>query len=124
MHNPVNAVMACYDPHRSFGELRMWFSPSKVQYVESPLLILTFSFQDEYGQAIPNTYDVCALTELDECHDIRDRITFRPCTLDDGTVVPPPSSELIRLHAACVKIAHMSGAAEVLDRYDNDIGPF
>ena len=73
---------------------------------------------------IPDTYDVCALTLVDECRDMRDRITFRSCMFNDGTVIPPPSSELIRLHAACVKIAHMSGAIEMLDKYDRDTIPF
>ncbi|KAJ7470297.1 hypothetical protein FB451DRAFT_1037924, partial [Mycena latifolia] len=34
-----------------------------------------------------------------------------------------PSSVLLALHAACARIAHMSGAAEILERFDKDLDP-
>jgi len=34
---------------------------------------------------------------------------------------PVPSPKLLALHAACCKVAHMSGAAEYLDKYDRDL---
>ncbi|KAJ7491929.1 hypothetical protein FB451DRAFT_1022351, partial [Mycena latifolia] len=37
--------------------------------------------------------------------------------------IPPPSSVLLGLHAACTRIAHMSGAAAILDEFDRDIPP-
>jgi len=34
--------------------------------------------------------------------------------------VPPPSRELLALHAVCARVAHMSGAAEFLDKLELD----
>ena len=34
--------------------------------------------------------------------------------------VPPPSPQLLALHAVCARVAHMSGAAEFLDRLELD----
>ena len=41
--------------------------------------------------------------------------TFKVHTLSDGTVTEPPSPQLLTLHATCAKIAHMSGAAKILE---------
>lgn len=35
--------------------------------------------------------------------------------------LPLPDSRLLALHAVCVRVAHMSGAAEVLDDFDRDV---
>jgi hypothetical protein len=35
--------------------------------------------------------------------------------------LPVPSSELLALHAACAKVAHLSGAGEEIDMYDRDV---
>jgi hypothetical protein len=33
---------------------------------------------------------------------------------------PPPSPLLLALHATCARVAHLSGAAEVLEKLDQD----
>ena len=33
----------------------------------------------------------------------------------DGEEIPPPSPTLLAIQAACAQVAHMSGAAEILD---------
>ncbi len=42
-------------------------------------------------------------------------------TTSDPHRFPLPSPELLALHAACAKVANLSGAAEYLDRVDRDI---
>ncbi|KAJ7475697.1 hypothetical protein FB451DRAFT_956088, partial [Mycena latifolia] len=32
-----------------------------------------------------------------------------------------PDPRLLALHAVCARVAHMSGAAEVLDKFDRDM---
>ncbi|KAJ7755330.1 hypothetical protein DFH07DRAFT_821852 [Mycena maculata] len=39
----------------------------------------------------------------------------------DGTKYPLPDPRLLALHAVCARVAHMSGAAEVLDEFDRDV---
>ncbi|KAJ7271359.1 hypothetical protein B0H12DRAFT_1229014 [Mycena haematopus] len=56
--------------------------------------------RDAQDEIIPNTYDVLYLHRR---------------------TIPPPSSVLLGLHAACARIAHMSGAAAILDDFDRDI---
>jgi len=33
---------------------------------------------------------------------------------------PPPDSQLLALHAACARVAHMSGAAEFFNELERD----
>ena len=48
---------------------------------------------------------------------MRDFITF---STKDPEHLPTPASELLALHAACCKVAHLSGAAEHIDRVYRD----
>ena len=34
---------------------------------------------------------------------------------------PPPDHRLLALHAACARVAHMSGAAQFFDQVDRDV---
>jgi len=34
---------------------------------------------------------------------------------------PPPDPQLLALHAACARVAHMSGAAEFFDELERDV---
>ncbi|KAJ7254700.1 hypothetical protein B0H12DRAFT_1233352 [Mycena haematopus] len=107
LHNPINAFLAWAEPHATFDELRMFFVPAK----------------DPNGNTIPNTYDICVISNDDKCINMRKQITFREC-LHNNVPVPPPSAKLLELHTACVRIAHMSGAADLLESYDRPIPPF
>lgn len=35
--------------------------------------------------------------------------------------MPVPESSFLRFHAACAKIAHMSGIGELMDQWDSEI---
>ncbi|KAJ7867771.1 hypothetical protein B0H14DRAFT_333427 [Mycena olivaceomarginata] len=39
----------------------------------------------------------------------------------NGTTFPLPDPRLLALHAVCARVAHLSGAAEVLDKFDRDV---
>lgn len=47
--------------------------------------------------------------------NLKARVSLKHATMDDGTIVPPPSPQLLALHAACAQVAHMSAAAGHLD---------
>ena len=42
-------------------------------------------------------------------------------TTPNPATLPVPSPELLALHAACAKVAHLSGAGEYIDKIDRDI---
>jgi len=42
-------------------------------------------------------------------------------TTPDPVKLPLPCSDYLALHAACAKVAHLSGAAECIDRLDADL---
>ena len=46
------------------------------------------------------------------------KVTF---TSSDPTILSVPSSELLALHAACAKVAHLSGVGEQIDKFDRDL---
>lgn len=75
--------------------------------------------QDAQNQDITDTYHVIhaegpAVLHLVGGHGrIRSPVVFESYTLGDF-VIPTPDPKFIALHAACARIAHMSGAAECL----------
>ena len=85
-------------------------------------ILLQQFFQDEKEQHILNTYKVVARKGY-RCSQMRETITFVKRDYE-GQTIEPPSHLLLRLHAACAKVYHLSGAAEVPDEDDEDIEPF
>ncbi|KAJ7790496.1 glycoside hydrolase superfamily [Mycena leptocephala] len=77
--------------------------------------------QSAQDQIIANTYDILYLYRRRNGH-IQQRVTFTESILN-GKTIPPPSSVLLGLHAACIRIGYMSGAAAILDEFDRDIPP-
>ncbi|KAJ7649727.1 hypothetical protein FB45DRAFT_997026 [Roridomyces roridus] len=61
----------------------------------------------------PNTYDV-----VFACPEINTRKYKRA---GGQLELPLPEPRLLALHAVCVRVAHMSGAAEALDKFDRDV---
>jgi hypothetical protein len=55
---------------------------------------------------------------LDDTIKLPKKVTF---TSSDPTNLPVPSPELLALHAACAKVAHLSGASEHIDELDRDL---
>ena len=78
-------------------------------------------FQDGRGNIVANTYRVNAQDpSLAGPLDLVREVQFHSYTTPDGEEFPPPSPTLLAIHAACARIAHMSGAAEVLDEFYRD----
>ena len=78
-----------------------------------------------HGQAIPETYDIKTSLRpaLRPLLGLRDRVTFHAYLNEDGVVVEPPNPVLLALHAASAQVAHLSGAAKVLDEIDRETEP-
>ncbi|KAJ7144309.1 hypothetical protein C8R44DRAFT_865256 [Mycena epipterygia] len=105
LHSAINSFMASNEAHALFDRLHFCLIPSK----------------DAQDQIVSNTYDVLYLYRRRN-GNIRQRVTFTERVLN-GKTTPPPSSVLLGLHAACARIAHMSGAAAILDDFDRDNPP-
>ena len=85
-------------------------------------ILLQRRSQDGNEEHIPNTYSIVALDDS-QCAYMRETITFVEQEYQ-GNTIEPPSPLLLQLHAACAKVCHLSGAAEVPDEDDEDIEPF
>ena len=68
-------------------------------------------------QASPNCYKI---QKSKVYHTIKDEVTF---TTTDPEL-PLPSPHLLALHAACAKVAQLSGASEFIDRDMETISVF
>ena len=73
--------------------------------------------QDDHGNVIANTYhvDVQDPSLYQLLPNLVREVRFSDFTTSEGKNIPAPSPKLLEIHAACAQIAHMSGAAEVLD---------
>jgi hypothetical protein len=49
---------------------------------------------------------------------LQEYVTF---TTPDPVKYPVPNPEYLAIHAACAKIAHLSGAAELIETFDQDM---
>ncbi|KAJ6576625.1 hypothetical protein DFH09DRAFT_364914 [Mycena vulgaris] len=106
LHTPINAMMSTFGPHDMFDNLGIWFEPAK----------------DAQGNGIPHTYELIDSAPWRQ-PDLLYRVTFNQTSTFEGESVEPPSPVLLALHAACARIAHMSGAADILERFDKDLDP-
>ncbi|KAI1784654.1 hypothetical protein LXA43DRAFT_1121590 [Ganoderma leucocontextum] len=106
--HPANAFMADHAPHKMFDRLKLWLTPSS----------------DDEGNVLADTYDTHLQNPLlAPLIRLRPQARFRQSTTpDSGVEVPPPSRALLDIHAACAKVAHMSGAAQVLDDFYGEEG--
>ena len=64
-----------------------------------------------------NTYVIRAKRD----HRLRSCKT-NPITFQTETDLPLPNPDYLRIHAACCRVAHLSGAAEHMDKVLEDLG--
>lgn len=69
--------------------------------------------QDAQGVVLQDTCDVHFFSAPDS-RGMNTRVQFQYHMTADGAHVIPPSRTLLEIHAANARIAHLSGAAEVL----------
>ncbi|KAJ7475698.1 hypothetical protein FB451DRAFT_1173712 [Mycena latifolia] len=83
-------------------------------------------FLEPIADGEADKYDVHAAYLRIARQDIPSQVKFvsllQATGLDpNGTKFPLPDPRLLALHAVCARVAHMSGAAEVLDKFDQDM---
>ncbi|KAJ7746878.1 hypothetical protein DFH07DRAFT_776174 [Mycena maculata] len=101
----------------------------QVAHIISQLLTSSISgltdaakIKDAQGIAIPHTYEIIDSAPW-RCRDLLLRVIFNQTSRFEGETVEPPSPVLLALHAACPRIAHMCGAADISERFDKDLDP-
>lgn len=94
--------------HSLFDELKLWFEPTVSNWlfdVESRL--------DWKLQGILDTYKLGAPNSRYILPHYMTTVTF---TSRDPEKLPLPSPEYLAIHAACARVAHLSGAGEHIDK--------
>ncbi|EIW76719.1 hypothetical protein CONPUDRAFT_63852, partial [Coniophora puteana RWD-64-598 SS2] len=98
VHSLTNVLTFNLNVHRAFNELTLYF---------------------EEDTSVPNRYYVrCTGGRPQVVHaGIPDHVTF---STSDGVNYPLPEPKYLRIHAACCKVAHMSGAADIFVLEDDE----
>ena len=69
-------------------------------------------------QDVPNTYKVCVARDFYHDERWKSTVTFTPL---DPVKLPVPSPSYLELHAACCRVANLSGAGEYIDKILRDM---
>ncbi|KAF4568099.1 hypothetical protein EYR36_010107 [Pleurotus pulmonarius] len=96
VHSLVNIMTLARSVHDLFDRLQLWLEATET----------------------PHRYRIQSSRRTGAIVRRREFVTF---TTSDPHRFPLPSPELLALHAACAKVANLSGAAEYLDKVDRDI---
>ncbi|KXN89744.1 hypothetical protein AN958_05284 [Leucoagaricus sp. SymC.cos] len=103
LNSPANAFLSTFAPHAEFDRLSIWLESARdVNDLELPDVYNVNHYRDKRWLSLIG-------------RGIKEQVRFTSATTDDGVFIPPPHRSLLALHAACARIAHMSGAAEYLD---------
>lgn len=113
VHSLVNIMTLASSVHDLFDRLQLW-----LEATVSILLSRNLFSNDLRFQEIPHRYRIQSSRRTGAIIRRREFVTF---TTSDPHHYPLPSPELLALHAACAKVANLSGAAEYLDKVDRDI---
>lgn len=110
--------------HKLFDGFELWLTPVQVDLVLSLYHRLTAINQlQDPGNVVSDMYNTGFARDI-WSEDFKHSVTFRTHLLPNGRSIEPPSPQFLALHAACAQVAHMSGAAGLLEesfRYTESI---
>ncbi|KAF8965403.1 hypothetical protein BDZ97DRAFT_1998394, partial [Flammula alnicola] len=92
IHRLENVMTVVPEFHTRFDELSVWFKEEDKYKLEGAWL-----------------------------HDLRDYPEYVTFTTTDPVQIPVPSPTYLAIHATCAKVAHLSGAAECIDKLYRDM---
>ncbi|KAJ7711271.1 hypothetical protein B0H16DRAFT_1703542 [Mycena metata] len=105
IHSITNILTLCVDIHDTFDSMRLWFEAT--------------------GRL--NEYNVCLRSEVDRptrASGFRLIEEVKTVVFPSTDELPAPSSNYLAIHAACCRIAHMSGAADHFAKIERDLDEF
>ncbi|KIO21020.1 hypothetical protein M407DRAFT_219453 [Tulasnella calospora MUT 4182] len=97
IHRVENVLTMCSSAHELFDRLQLWFEATDA----------------------PNTYNMCSNDE-GNFNLVLPPILRQVTLKSTNPSIPLPNSDYLRIHAACAKVAHLSGAAEYLETILNE----
>ncbi|KAI0034999.1 hypothetical protein K488DRAFT_44190, partial [Vararia minispora EC-137] len=114
MHSLKNIMTLESNIHDAFDSLELWLESTASPSREA-LCIAT----DLYEQGEPDTYNVCLQGALGHgnFHNLPEKAVFKSA---DPQRYELPDPRLLALHAACCKVAWMSGAAGYLEEVNDE----
>ncbi|TDL19325.1 hypothetical protein BD410DRAFT_792367 [Rickenella mellea] len=95
VHRLENVMTLCHDFHTLFDNLDVWFVPTNEK----------------------NKYKL-GWAWASNSRDYPEHVIFKT---SDETNLPVPSPNYLAIHAACAKVAHLSGAAQCIDKLYQDL---
>jgi len=120
LNSPRNAMLLAPLVHKRFDRLDLWLTPFEASGYVLNLCTWVYRRLQDHREVIPDKYKINYVRGI---WHFRASATFQTYTLSNNKKIEPPSPKLIALHAACAKIAHMSGAAEHLEETFRDTEP-
>ena len=125
VHSLGNVITMCTDLHWCFHHLDLWLEPtttvSTIRWLFGANIVSLMQV---------NTYNVCARPHrliFRLATKPQKQVTFsvledviRECEGKRKRIPALPDPDLIALHAACARVAWMSGAAELFDMFERD----
>ncbi|KAF7419353.1 hypothetical protein PC9H_001940 [Pleurotus ostreatus] len=108
IHHPSNLLSLAQHDHHRFDYQSLWFEPLK-------------QTNDEYHYKLCVASVLARPTGRDQKRI--EQVVFRDKTVGD-TVIPAPNPKYLALHAACCRIARLSGAALIFDELHDEPGDF
>ncbi|KAF8349100.1 hypothetical protein F5887DRAFT_879149 [Amanita rubescens] len=127
--NPVHTELAHILPDSTYFDVSDTRTSSPKEYAASVLAVLSrFGYDVEKinGPKVHSLFkwkktrmiiSIAWSCGLKAQWEVPDEVTF---TSPDPSILPYPSPQLLALHAACAKVAHLSGAGECIDEFDRD----
>jgi hypothetical protein len=114
VHSLFNVMTMERNVHDWFDRLDVWFEETVSVMLVSHILYVLIKCPET--KKVANCYNVKTATDRLQAPK---QVTF---TSSDPTKYPDlPSPKLLALHAACAKVAHLSGADEHIDSLDHDM---
>jgi len=110
-HSLDNIMTLQLDVHCWFDKLELWF-----EAVVSGLQIVS-PYAECLQDGKENTYNICATERAHLWTCKPNPIEFKSAYPD----LPLPNPAYLRIHAACCRVAHLSGAGEYMDKILEDL---
>lgn len=112
IHSLDNVMTLSSEVHLYFSQLRLWFEAMVSIFLRVRNIIVKKVYQGN-----PNEYKVCLVdSSLANFLGIPSTVTFKVADEASQDCSILPSSTYLYIHAACSKVAHLSGAGEHIDK--------
>jgi len=107
VHHLSNILTMEPNYHKFFDELKVWFEETETSNKYKLCSTISVMFASDFP--------------LNETPIVEFKVNPKALETFPGREFPLPDRKLLTVHAACARVAHMSGAAEYIDKFDRDV---